>query len=147
MLAKDRFWQKVRSDGSGCFVWRAATNPGGYGLFRFKGGSRLAHRVSWELIHGAIPDGMCVCHRCDNRVCVNPEHLWLGTYFDNVTDMIKKGRDRKAVGSDNGKTSLTAKEVIAIRADSRRHVDIGVDYGLHPSSVSRIKSGQRWVHV
>jgi hypothetical protein len=90
----DRFWNKVEvtTDSSLCWEWKAAKAPNGYG--RFGMGSKViqAHRVAWELIYGSIPDKLYVLHSCDNRGCMNPSHLFLGTYKDNMQDCSRKGR-------------------------------------------------------
>ena len=88
-----RFWSKVvKADG--CWEWTAYRDPLGYGRLNVDGVPVLAHRLAYELEHGAIPDGMCILHRCDNPPCVNPDHLWLGTQADNSLDMASKGRWR-----------------------------------------------------
>lgn len=90
-----RFWVKVERGGEdACWQWLARKHEGGYGDFRLGGGHVRAHRFSYELAHGAIPKGMFVLHRCDNPGCVNPSHLFLGTFEDNSSDMVSKGRGR-----------------------------------------------------
>lgn len=98
--SEDRFWAKVDKSGD-CWVWTASVfrERLGYGKFQTgsnRGESRVAyaHRVSWELHFGPIPNGLFVCHHCDNPPCVRPDHLFLGTAADNVRDMDRKGRDR-----------------------------------------------------
>lgn len=99
--AEDRFWPKVDKRGpvvtpelGPCWMWIAACFWDGYGIFGVARTSLKAHRFSWQLAHGAIPQGLHCLHRCDNRRCVNPAHLFLGTNTDNIRDMVKKGRHR-----------------------------------------------------
>lgn len=92
MSIEDRFFQKVEKTES-CWLWKGALNSKGYGSFGDGAGKRVsAHRYSYILHHGEIPEGSIVCHTCDVPECVNPEHLWAGTYKDNVADMFAKGR-------------------------------------------------------
>lgn len=88
---EERFWAKVDKTPE-CWNWTGGCNDRGYGTFANGHGHQLAHRYAYEISSGSIPDGVFVLHRCDNRRCVNPSHLWLGTAQDNTADMIAKGR-------------------------------------------------------
>jgi len=95
----DRFWTRVdRSAGAeGCWPWVAGKSGCGYGTLGVNWTDQYVHRLSYEMNFGPIPDGMCVCHHCDNPPCVNPLHLFLGTVGDNVRDMVQKGRWRRPI--------------------------------------------------
>lgn len=100
-LVLDRFWSKV-ADGAEdeCWEWQASRGSTGYGQFAmWPRGMVKAHRFAWELTNGAIPPGMFVCHRCDNPLCVNPGHLFLGSHDDNMRDMWTKGRGNPTPGA------------------------------------------------
>jgi hypothetical protein len=115
----DRFWQHVtKAHGDGCWEWNAAIGTTGYGMTTRACKKIKAHRAAWELVHGPIPGALCVLHRCDNRKCVRPDHLFLGTLSDNVADMMAKGRngDTRTFGDDNGNTKLSEADVATIRA-------------------------------
>ena len=89
-----RFWENVQMS-EDCWEWTGHLWPTGYGRFRLNGGPVLAHRLSWTIYYGDIPEGIFVCHKCDNRKCVRPDHLFLGTSLDNLRDSARKGRQAK----------------------------------------------------
>jgi hypothetical protein len=99
-----RFWAKVEKT-DGCWLWRAQIACG-YGRFRSDQGNMQAHRFAWIITNGPIPDGLWVLHKCDVKICVNPEHLFLGTHEDNMADMVQKGRQKKGPGSSHGSGSF-----------------------------------------
>lgn len=141
LTQEQRFWSHVDTTGE-CWVWIASTRSFGYGHLHFDGCSQAAHRVSWQLHNGPIPDGLLVLHRCDNPRCVNPDHLFLGTDADNVADKLAKGRG--VWGETVGRSKLTSDQVLAIDCDPRAHSAIAEEYGLAHSTVSRIKNRRRW---
>lgn len=100
-----------------------------------------AHRASWIAYRGEIPDNLWVLHRCDNRLCVNPEHLFLGTARDNTQDMIKKGRKAPQRGMRNSRVVLTDQQIAAIRAAPFSRVEVAARFGITPSYVSRLVLG------
>lgn len=158
---RDRFFNKVDKNGplpdrcpelGPCWIWKARTSDGRYGSFTV--GSEtvfMAHRFSWMLARGKIPDGQLVRHKCDNGMCVNPDHLELGTQFDNMADMKARGRERKASGESNGFHKLTTSQVLEIkRTYHRRRVTqdaLGLKYGVHRRTIGMIVMGRRWKHV
>lgn len=98
----DRFWQKVhKNTGDGCWIWKGAVRTDGYGQFGFRGRIMGAHRVSYILNIGEIPDGLVVCHRCDNKLCVRPSHLITDTQAVNAYDTKRKGRVSAKFGDSN----------------------------------------------
>jgi hypothetical protein len=136
---------------SGCWLWVGAFNGSGYGIVdRYDIGQReRAHRFVWRARFGSIPRGTCVLHRCDVRACVNPGHLFLGSRLDNVRDMCRKGRDRRAPsrGEDNGCSKLRAVDVLEIRASALTSAALGRRYGVTPENIQHIRARRSWRHV
>jgi len=143
-----RFWRKVNKTPS-CWLWAGTFYPTGYGVIRVSGRNMRAHRVSWELEHGPIPDDQWVLHRCDVRACVRPDHLYLGTNADNVADMLAKGRGPH--GEEQRLAKLTQTQVRAMRAEyaaggiSQTALAKRYDIGL--STVVDILRRRSWRHV
>lgn len=89
----ERFWSKVTKTSS-CWVWTGCTGDSGYGHIKVDGRVIAAHRIAYEISNGPIPEGLCVCHSCDVRRCVNADHMYLGTHTENIADRVAKGRSR-----------------------------------------------------
>ena len=143
---EDRY---VPEPNSGCWLWEGNINRDGYGRLRHHGQDYLAHRFSWAVYRGKVPDEVCVLHKCDTPCCVNPEHLFLGSQADNMHDMTRKkrGRPQKHLGDDNGNSKLMTADILAIRKDQRIYRKIALDYGVNLQTIYRIKTRQCWVHV
>lgn len=151
------FWAQVQK-GHDCWLWTGLTNgrhsKGGYGHIR-RGRRRWeqAHRVSWELTNGPIPNGLYVLHHCDNRLCVRPEHLFLGTQKDNLKDCVRKGRAKFAhvPGERNGRAKLTGIQAVRIRAlyadGGWTHVSLARLLGVSKSLIGAILLRQLWRHI
>lgn len=148
-----RFWEKVKiGPADDCWIWQGKP-VGGYGRITIGGSVIRAHRLSWQLAHGPIPEGMLVCHNCpggDNPLCVNPAHLFLGTNADNTADKIAKGRARYAQGSRVSGAKLTEADVLVIRdlrADGHTYQRIAARFRVSERAISRITRGEGWGHV
>jgi hypothetical protein len=134
----------MRVDKSGeCWLWLGHRNDNGYGVFSVGQKLVLAHRHVWEQTNGVkLEDGQKVLHTCDNPPCVKPDHLFRGTQKDNVTDMMTKGRGRKASGEQHGKSKLSNAQAANIREASGKSLSVlGREFGVSRSTVSRIRSG------
>ncbi len=151
----ERFWSKVAftANPDKCWEWTASLNSVGYGQMWF-GGSRgrklKAHRVAYELTYGEISSGMFVCHRCDNRKCVNPTHLFLGTPKDNTTDMIQKGRQIRTYGESHFH-KLTEDQVRSIReryaAGGIYMKELALEMGVGDTAIFDVIHRTSWKHV
>lgn len=141
---------------SGCWLWTASINNLGYG--QIQNGKRtvnghfrpfLAHRVSWELYKGPIPNGMCVLHRCDVQCCVNPEHLFIGTMRDNTMDMRRKGRwhaNEKWFAYES-RRKLTNEQIIEIRHSQEKTGVLMKKFGVKRHAIADVKAGRTWKKV
>lgn len=146
---RERFNEKVEKR-PGCWTWEGAKTRGGYGHIYdpSKPGNRRAHRVSWSLHRGSIPDGAWVLHDCDNPECVNPEHLFLGNRSDNMRDASVKGRLNtqdpwNRPGTRLNPVAARAIRYFAVKTD-RPYKEIAEVYGVNPTSVSDIANGVTW---
>jgi hypothetical protein len=153
----------IEKKDNGCWEWVKYKNPAGYGYFKNLDdrtqniGNRmrgiLAHRVSYEIHKGEIPEGKFVCHRCDNRACCNPDHLWLGSPKDNARDALRKGRlavENLTYRPPKGKSinaKLSREQVIEIKKrieKNDRIIEIAEDYNVNPQCIYFIKNGKTW---
>jgi hypothetical protein len=152
---EEKFWKRVDKNGenvtnvgSPCWVWTGFKQKG-YGVVWVDGKNVRAHRASWEMANGQIPDELKVLHKCDNPSCVNPEHLFLGTDKDNAQDKVQKGRafvgDKR--GEKAGKAKLTNEIVMAIRSDSGPYLPLANLYQVDLSTISDIKRRKTWAHI
>jgi hypothetical protein len=147
-----RFWARIDTSGE-CWVWMGSRTRFGYGRFPIRGQYRPAHRIAWEMAHGPIPEGMCVCHTCDNPWCVNVDHLFLGTIADNNADMMKKGRLRNNPrrGMRHPRSHLTDAQVREMRvryaAGDTTLATLATEYGVGETAAFKIVNRRNWKHV
>jgi hypothetical protein len=150
-----RFWSKVDiGSADECWEWNGPISNCGYGNFSV-GGKRspdfrqwAAHRYAWFITHGELLPELNVCHKCDNRRCVNPNHLFLGTNADNVRDKVKK--QRQARGSKQGHSKIAETDIsviVRLYNDGKSQREIGEMVGLSQATISRILRRDLWTHV
>ena len=130
-----------------CWNWVGAKFKDGYGLFTLDGRHVGVHRVMFSIFNNYIPEKLCVCHKCDNPLCCNPEHLFLGTLNDNVQDCINKGRRNIPKGEKHYKTNLKNVDIIEIRKDTRSPKLIAKDYSVSVPTIYDIKTKHTWKSV
>ncbi len=141
------FGDRAIPGSNGCLEFAGYKNSDGYGRIMRSGTSWAAHRLSYVLSSGPIPEGLVVMHECDNPACINPEHLKVGTIADNVHDMERKCRTRRRKGSAHQNAKLTEKDVVLIRTTDESVTNLAKRLGVTKTLVSRIRNGFTWKHV
>lgn len=141
----DHWWMPLTE--VSCWLWIGPNFVSGYGQIcdPETKKNRKSNRVSFELYNGPIPEGQCVCHRCDNKWCVNPDHLFLGTSKENTDDKVRKGRQNR--GLTHGMVKLSEESVRAIRASSESLTFLGHKHNVTAQNIFRIKHRKTWRHI
>jgi hypothetical protein len=143
-LFHEKYFEDVYS---GCFIWIGARTgmrskrTGGYGNFR----GQAAQRVAWKLKYGSIPEGLFVCHRCDNPACVNTEHLFIGSQQENFQDAVNKGRI--GLGESHMHHKLTEESVREIKNSALGSRQLARKYGVARTTIGNIRKGKTWVAI
>jgi predicted XRE-type DNA-binding protein len=146
---EERFFNKVNKTHS-CWEWTAGKDRYGYGSIRINNKVLRTHRVSYQLHYGDFDIALFVCHKCDNKKCVNPEHLFLGTHQDNMTDKVNKGKQPNLIGKNNPNTKLTEDNVIQIKKllfVGMKQREIAQKYNVSQNQISQIKNNKAWKHI
>lgn len=127
---------------AGCLLFGNKWEKNGYGRLGYKNKHVGAHRLMWLAVNGPIPEGMHVCHKCDTRACINPDHLFLGTHIENFADMVRKGRQMS--GTKNRGAKLTEEQVRYVAASNKNGAELARELGVNKSTTCRIKKGTKW---
>ena len=150
-LTDEQLENKVHIREFGCWNWKGRINPGGYaGLSWRHIKEQVGSRIVWRITKGNIPKGMQVCHHCDNRKCMRPDHLFLGTIADNQNDKVIKNRQHRPVGSRNPWASISEEvvpQIRALRLEGLIEREIAARFGCSRGVVSRVLTGRSWGHV
>lgn len=145
------FWSRLKKAENGCLEFCGCRSSDGYGRLIFQGRKISAHRLAYELAVGQIPEGMAVCHKCDNPACANPDHLFLGTQLENIADRVRKGRDGDHRGTANGRSKLKECDAIRIRqlhaSGEFTKAEIAKQYGVSDVLVGLVVRNRIWTHV
>lgn len=145
----DSFWSMInRTSPDSCWLWQGTVVGSGYGQIRWKGVKVGVHRLAYELTYGPIPDDLIIRHRCDTRLCCNPNHLEIGTYSDNAHDRAIRGRNREQRGEANSNAVLSESDVAYIResyaSGAITQRELAQMLGVSQGQIARIVSGRRW---
>jgi len=148
---EERFWSKVdKSQGEeACWIWTSTVSRG-RAMFHFQGTSVNAARVAWQLTYGEIPPSLEVCHHCDDMMCLNPKHLFLGTHKNNMNDMLAKGRERHLKGEALPHSKLNEVAVKDIRQRANKGVsvkELARQYNVSTSTIRDVVRRKSWKHV
>ena len=143
----ERFLAKVTPQENGCWYWKYKRYDGRSNTFYMDGRPQSAYRSAYRLFKGPIAEGLCVCHTCDNGLCVNPDHLWLGTHAENSRDMTEKGRGRPPEGLRNPHARLNPDIVREIRASNETGTQLAKKYGVSKAIVYDVIHGRSWRSV
>lgn len=147
---EERFLRRIKKgEPNECWPWQGPVNKYGYGILGFSDIATTAHRVAYELENGSIGNTYtaCVLHRCDNPPCCNPIHLFLGSRKDNIADMTKKGRLASFKGIKNSRAVLAEEQVLTIFLSDESNVDLGIFYGVAPTTIAAIRNQRNWKHL
>lgn len=150
--ALHRFFRNIhKNEMTKCWIWDGYASHEGYGILKLLSVAHTAHRLSFIIHFGNIPEGKFVCHACDNRRCVNPQHLWLGTAAENTNDMTTKGRKVVARGERAGNSTLRNEDVLEIRrrykAGGTSTYKLGDEFGVSQQTINRIVNRVYWTHI
>lgn len=140
------FHQSIPEPNSGCWIWEGATSHSGYGRISVAGEAQNAHRISY-FCFSEDPGELHVLHKCDIRLCVNPDHLFVGTHLDNMRDRDMKGRRAKTAGSLNPRAILSERDVLAIRSSRDTQELLASRFGVARSTINAIKTRKIWAHI
>lgn len=145
-MKEDDFLNWVKTDENGCWVWQRSKHKQGYGAAQFRGKYELGHRIAWKIYRGEIPKGMMVCHKCDITSCCNPEHLFLGTQKDNVSDAISKGKfeDRKQSKRRNKLNWEQVQEIKALKLQGVSWKYLKDKFQVSQTCIAKILRGDSW---
>lgn len=150
--SEETFWSKVlKSDNDKCWEWQGKIKPNGYGMFAYKKKYWYVHRLAYILSIGEIPQNKQINHRCDNRKCCNPHHLYAGTHKENTQDMIQRNRINPPIGERNAFHKLTSSDVLYIREEAQTRNttrrQLAKQFQVSLTTIQAIVKRRKWKHI